>query len=298
MKKSCFKVYSPANGLKAQVGAKNVDGTVLAMTTQENTIKRTFDKRFAILLDLDFFKHPVYPYGLKEGLIVRLELSYSEKVFSCSGDTSETYKPSDTSLKYDVIFDELYATTISEMYTGTTLTLYTKETSIHYQTLSKKDTTWNIDVNNLSAWSLQDLLLLFLGKPDDFGNKNEEFYNRSIKKFLATINSMPQQLFAAGFQTTDIYPELKKTFYREQSNVTWEEFLKTKFGFWIDTCFSTNNTFHSRVRAMEKGSILLQIEKAPEASGSDLTCYVFSLEDDMTHLSVTNSSGIFSMRNY
>ena len=109
---------------------------------------------------------------------------------------------------------------------------------------------------------------------------------------------MPQQLFAAGFQDTDIYPELKKTFYREQSNVTWEEFLKTKFGFWIDTCFSTNNTFHSRVRAMEKGSILLQIEKAPEASGSDLTCYVFSLEDDMTHLSVTNSSGIFSMRNY
>ena len=34
----------PANGLKARVDA---DGTALAATTQENPIKKTFDKRFA-----------------------------------------------------------------------------------------------------------------------------------------------------------------------------------------------------------------------------------------------------------
>ena len=39
-----------------------------------------------------------------------------------------------------------------------------------------------IDVNNLSVRSLQGLLLLFLDKRDDFPNKNEEFYNPSIKK--------------------------------------------------------------------------------------------------------------------
>ena len=55
-----------ANGLKARVGAKKADGTALTVTTQENAIKKTFDKRFAIPLDFDFFKHPVYPYGLKE----------------------------------------------------------------------------------------------------------------------------------------------------------------------------------------------------------------------------------------
>ena len=67
-----------ANGLKAWVGAKKADGTALTMTTQENAIKKTFDKTFAIPLDLDFFKHPVYPYGLKEDLIVRLELYSAE----------------------------------------------------------------------------------------------------------------------------------------------------------------------------------------------------------------------------
>ena len=37
-----------ANGLKARLGAKKADGTALTMTTQENAIKKTFDKRFAI----------------------------------------------------------------------------------------------------------------------------------------------------------------------------------------------------------------------------------------------------------
>ena len=72
------------------------------MTTQENAIKKTFEKRFAIPLDFGFFKHPVYPYELKEDLIVRLELDSSEKVILCSGetsDTSATYKLSDISLE-------------------------------------------------------------------------------------------------------------------------------------------------------------------------------------------------------
>ena len=140
------------------------------MTTQENAIKKTFDKRFSIPLDFDFFRHPVYPYGLKEDLIVRLELNSSEKVILCTGDTSATCKLSDFFLEYDAIFDEPYATTIGSMYTGTKSIPYTKVTSIHYQALSKKDTTWKIDVNNLSFRSLQGLLLLLLDKRGDFAN--------------------------------------------------------------------------------------------------------------------------------
>ena len=48
-----------SNDLKARVGAKKVDGTALTVTTQENAIKKKFDKRFAIPLDFDFFRHPV-----------------------------------------------------------------------------------------------------------------------------------------------------------------------------------------------------------------------------------------------
>ena len=109
-----------ANNLKARVGLKKALGTALAVATQENAIKKKFDKRFAMPLDFDFFKHPVYTTGLKEDLIVRLEFNSAEKVISCTGDTNATYKLSDISLEYDAIFEAPHATTIGEMYTGTT----------------------------------------------------------------------------------------------------------------------------------------------------------------------------------
>ena len=105
-------------------------------------------------------------------MIVRLELNSSEKLILCTVDTSATYKLSVIPLQYDAIFDEPYPTNIGKMHNGTTSIPYTKVGSIHYQTLSKKDTTWKIDVNNLSVWSLQGLPLLFLDKRDDFVNKN------------------------------------------------------------------------------------------------------------------------------
>ena len=171
--------------MKARTGAKKADGTAMAVTTQENAIKKTFDKSFAIPLDFDLSVYPysVYPYGLKEDLIVRLELTSSEKIILCTGDTSATYKLSDLSPEYDAIFDKRCARAISEMYTETTSIPCTKVTLILYQTLSKKGITWKIDVNNLSAHSLQGLLLLFLDKRGDFPNKNEEFYQPSIKKY-------------------------------------------------------------------------------------------------------------------
>ena len=43
----------PANGLKARVCAKKSDGTALTLTTQENAIKKAFDKRFSVPLDFD-----------------------------------------------------------------------------------------------------------------------------------------------------------------------------------------------------------------------------------------------------
>ena len=105
---------------------------------------------------------------------------------------------------------------------------------------------------------------------------------------------MFHQLFAAGLQARDIYQKLKKYFYKEHSNATREEFLTTKFGLWMDTRLTTDNTLHGSGSAVRKSGILLQIEKAAEISDGDLTWDVFSLEDAVAHLSVTNTSGILT----
>ena len=134
------------------------------------------------------------------------------------GHTNAVYQISDIILEYDTIFDDPYAISIREMYIREMSIPYNQVTSIHYQEKtedSKKDIAWKIHVNNLSVWSLLGLLLLFLDKHDDFVNKNEEFYNPSIKKILVAINGMPHKLCAGGLKARDIYPELKKYFYKE-----------------------------------------------------------------------------------
>ena len=66
------------------------------------------------------------------------------------------------------------------------------------------------------------------------------FTTPRIKNVLTTINGMPHQLVTAGLQTRDIYPELKKCFYKEHRNMIWKEFLTKKFGLWVDMQDSIN----------------------------------------------------------
>ena len=63
----------------------------------------------------------------------------------------------------------------------------------------------------------------------------------------------------------------------------------------MDTRSSIDNTIHGSSRTVEKSGILPQIEKVPEASNGDLTCYVFSPEDAVAHLSVIDPSSILTI---
>lgn len=85
-----FHRMQPANGFKTQAGTENGNGSSITVTTQENAKKKTFGKRLVVPLDFNFFKHPVYPYGVKKYLIVCLIINSSEKVTFCSGDTAAT----------------------------------------------------------------------------------------------------------------------------------------------------------------------------------------------------------------
>ena len=105
------------------------------------------------------------------------------------------------------------------------------------------------------------------------------------------INDIPHQLYAGGMQARDIYPE---KFIKENSDMTWEESLAKKIALWIYTRSSTGNTLYGSGRVVNQG-IKIQIEKASEASGGNLMCSVFSLEDELAHLSVINPSDILTI---
>ena len=70
--------------------------------------------------------------------------------------------------------------------------------------------------------------------------------------------------------------------------MTWGEVLTTKFGLWIDVRSSNDNQLHGSGRTVERSGILLQIERAADASDGDLVCYVFSLEDAVARLNTSS----------
>ena len=120
--------------------------------------------------------------------------------------------------------------------------------------------------------------------------KMKKFKTLPLEKFQQHDNGMPHR--AQFLQARDIRPEVKKCFYKEQFNLALENFLTTKFGSWVDTCSGTDKSLYDSCKAVEKGGILLQIERATESSDGDLTCHGFILEDAVTRLAISNLSGI------
>ena len=67
--------------------------------------------------------------------------------------------------------------------------------------------------------------------------------------------------------------------------------LINKISLWVDTHSGSENILHGSSRSIEKRGTLLQTEKAVDNSHSDLTCHVFSLENAVVHLSISNPNG-------
>ena len=56
--------------------------------------QKTFSKMFAITLHFDFFKHPVYPYGIMKDLIVGLEMRYKIREIHIKNQNEESRETS------------------------------------------------------------------------------------------------------------------------------------------------------------------------------------------------------------
>ena len=122
--------------------------------------------------------------------------------------------------------------------------------------------------------------------------KMKSFTIQALKKALITINGVPHELFAAGLKARGICLELSKHSYKENSDMTWEQFLTTNFWLWIDTRASTNNAFHGNGMTVEKVVYCFRLKKHLKL----VVVIIFSLEGLFAHLSVTDPRGILRKR--
>ena len=199
----------------------------MTLSTAENDLKKTLENKFLRHLDFEYFKQLVSPYYLHKDLVVTIELNKPEKVMLCSGDTAATYTISDVALEYDAITDARYTKKVSVAQQNSSYQ-YTMVTHLSYQILGKKGSSWLIDTK-LQAKSLQGVLLLFIENKTNFAYKVESFNNPTIKKVNITIDDNPHQLFKGFILPCNMYQKIGKRFLQENSDVSFEEYLTTKY---------------------------------------------------------------------
>ena len=121
---------------------------------------------FSIPLDFDIFKQPVYPFGLKEPLKVKLVFNSAENIILATGDKDAKYTISNICLEFDKITDVDYAAKMRYKYNSSRGYSYPYDKVVceHYELLNKKESNWKVDINAVNACSLRGILLLFVDK--------------------------------------------------------------------------------------------------------------------------------------
>ena len=106
---------------------------------------------------------------------------------------------------------------------------------------------------------------------------------------------MSHQRFAVGLQARNIYHQVKIYFCKEHANVTRKEPLTTTFALWIDARSSPGNTLRNSTSVVEISRFLFQKEKAAKGIDGDLICHVYSLEDAVAYLAVSNPRAVLTI---
>ena len=127
--------------------------------------------------------------------------------------------------------------------------------------------------------------MLFEDPPDDFARDTEAFYNPKITKVEVTIEGIPNQLYSQGMRAYQQWDEARKFLtagskrYPEVAavakdlalaDVSWTDFLTTKYALWLDLRTSVDDRLHGSGRRIENASegVTIQITKTAEAAGA------------------------------
>ena len=187
---------------------------------------------YCIPSDFAIFNALLHSFSLREDIVARITLASPSKVLLVTGDTSAAYKITDICLEFDKIIDMELASTIKQNYEIGYDIPFDKLTRIHYEKLSKKDSIWKLQIDSITASSLRGIFVLFV---DDVNDRKHFACNNKFS------NPSPHELHAGGIQPKDYYIEAKKYFDNPNSDVSWPEFLTTKFGLFIDFRSSSDN---------------------------------------------------------
>ena len=212
-----------------------------------------------------------------------------------SSDTTDTYTISDISMEFEVVNSPEVAKSLKLKHRGSFQVLYDRVQHHSKHTMNKSDGHWNFQLAPQSQ-SMKGILMIFIDPADggaNYARDSEKFYNPKITKVSTTIEGKPNQIYSAGMKSHQQFNEISKHFadgkHRHVTNVSKElglsdvsfgEYLTTKYALWLDMRSTDDNSLHGTGRKIDGASqsIHIEIEKTAETAGN-LDVHIFQISD-------------------
>ena len=235
-----------------------INVTDKANNAKDQTVASIYDNRFCIPFDFEIleFSLPLYQYGLGSHLMYKLTFAdYSDVIKATNPDA--TYTISNISLEFHTIINALLASQIRTEYMKNSI-LYDRILRARIIPLSNSNMSFSVDINSPSK-SLKGVLLIFTKERSatKFTRDTEEFFNPKITKVEATVEGVPNELYAQNMEYRHQYDEIVKHFAEgrlkeagaikkdlQLHNVNIASYYTDKYVLWLDFRTIDDNRLH------------------------------------------------------
>ena len=293
---SVYQGIGTVNAMKLRVGA--TDAAV--DNKSDNAVFIAYGNRFAIPLDFSLLSGhaPFHPAGLKDWLTYTIHFAANDKVI-ISRDVAASYSLKNLTLEYDVVNNEALSREIRQKYMGSYPMHFTDVQRFRREQLDLSNPVWTIHLN-LPRRSTNAIVLLFVRESDDggYGRDSEKFVNPQIKKVDATIEGVPNQLYAQGMRSYQHWDESLKVFGSgglargrspetgavakelNLSDTSLIDYLTTRYALVLDLRSTDDDILHGNGRKLGDGSVGMSLELNREAGPpGNIWMYYFVLSD-------------------
>ena len=205
-----------------------------------------------------FLSH--YQYSLGSHLTYELTFAdYSDVIKATNPDA--TYTISNISLEFNTVTNASLASQIRTEYMKSSI-LYDRILRARIIPLNNSDTSFSVDINSPSK-SLKGVLLIFTRERSatKFTHNTEEFFNPKIMKVEATVEGVPNELYAQNMEYRHQYDEIVKPFAEgrlkeagaiqkdlQLHNINIALYYTDKYVLWLDFRTIDNNRLHGSGR--------------------------------------------------
>lgn len=255
-----------------------------SMTTNYNTLKSIFGKRYIIPLKFELINDhlPLYDFG--EKIVFELTINTKENVLKYTKAETADFTLNNICLQFETLKNDVLKNEIERILIHGRSFLFDHVHHLKRRTILKSETTFNENVD-VSRKSLKGILLMFQNENEKGKRDSEIFPNPEIET-ITFQSEKANEYYDKGYKTRHQWGEISKHFIPENFKTSQDIYMtmskyysENKFALWIDLRSTEDNNLHGTGKDhVSKNPITMEINKKNKGDG-EYIMHIFIVSD-------------------